>query len=260
MTLVSDIITRGYREGNTKAISFTPSADEQAEGLNHLQSIVDSMFAMVAGIKPQLWFIPTPQKTATRAARYPALLDMNPSSAYDVTLPPPNSRLMMKVTTATTVYFQYEPEDGALMEYVDVGHTATVTLDANGALFSTSGFDGQVVIPAKYPDSRNAPRRWVYRADYGSWVEITALALTDDMPFPTAFDDYWVTSLAIRIAPTFGDDPRAGTVQRHKDMATFLRLQYLQSAPVLVGEIGENSLQSYRSRLDQGDFNDGAPF
>lgn len=246
MTTASDIISRAYRESNYRAIGDTPSADEQTEGLALLQSIVDSLFAMVAGIKPMMWYVPRPQLTAPTAANYPALPgDAGILLHNDVKYPPANSRLLMKNTDATTVYFQYQPQDGALMEYVDVGHTGTVTLAGNGALFSTTGFDGEVVIPSNNPDARNAPRRWVYRGDYGSWVEIETLTLDSDMPFPTAFDDYFVTGLSIRLSPSMGMDPRQITMIRHQQMTDQIRLQYLQMKEVLVGNAGLPTEHNY---------------
>jgi len=258
MATASEVITLAYREANFKNSVGVLTAEESSEGLMLLQSVVDSFFGLVVGTKLLPWFVPSPQKTAGAAANYPALPgDHSASSHQSVMLPPSNVRLMMKNSAPVTVWFQYQPEDGAVMEYVDTGHEADVTLDANGALFGLTGSTETVDITALFPTGRNTPRRWVYRADYGSWLEITALGLTSVLPFPSAFDDYFVTSLAVRLAPRFGADPRQITLLRFNQMEVFLRGQYLQSKEVLVGTGGTPSLQSYRAGFESGSFDTG---
>jgi hypothetical protein len=72
---------------------------------------------------------------------FPAVPGSAGRTPFDPLYPPANVRLMAKNTVATRVYFQYQPQDGALMEYVDVGHTEALTLDGNGALFDLTGAD-----------------------------------------------------------------------------------------------------------------------
>lgn len=258
MATANEVITLAYREANFKNSVGVLTAEESAEGLTLLQSIVDSFFGLVVGTKLLPWFVPRPQKTAGTAANYPALPgDYSVVSAQAEALPPSNVRLMMKNLAPVTVWFQYQPEDGAVVEYVDTGHEADVTLDANGALFGLTGSTETVGITALFPTGRNTPRRWVYRADYGSWLEITALGLTSVVPFPSAFDDYFVTALAVRLSPRFGADPRQITLLRFQQMEVFLRNQYLQSKEVLVGTGGIPSLQSYGAGSRSGSFDTG---
>jgi hypothetical protein len=249
MTAASDIITLAYREANFKNALGTPTTEEFAEGLTLLQSLVDSLFGLIVGTKMKPWHIPTPQRTSSVAANYPALPgDRGVVSALDVAHPPSNTRLVVRAIEETTVYFQYHPEDGATMEYVDAGQQENITLDGNGALFGLSGSNEQVEITALFPTGRNAPRRWIYRADYGAWLEITALDLASDVPFPAMFDDYFVTALAIRLSPRFGAEPRQVTVMRYREMSGFIRLQYLQTREQIVGNAGVPSEQSYWGR------------
>lgn len=250
MTTAQDIITRAFRESNTREVGFTPSSEELSEGLDRLQTLVDIMFSMVVGTKAQQWYLPRPQMNTQVAYNYPA----EPGDAGIVppntdTTPPANVRIMSKITANTTLYFQAMPDDGALMEYVDVGQKADLTLNANGALFGMTAFDETLVIAKKYPDSRNAPRRWVYRGDIGSWVEITTLALTTDMPFPRSFDEYFITALSLRLTTAYGRDPKNITIQVWREMARFVTLQYAQSVPGLGGEVGYNTAQNYEWSL-----------
>lgn len=244
MTLASEIITRAFREANYKNTIGTLTAEESSEGLALLQSIVDSLAGLVVGTKLTPWFYPDPQRTGNVAARYPATPG-DYAIPSDQTYPPANVRLVMRNQDPVTLYFQYAPDDGALMEYVDAGHEGDVTLEGNGALIGLTGSNENIEITALYPAGRNTPRRWVYRGDYASWVEITTLAQTSTIPFPTALDDYFVTALAIRLSPRFGSEPRQITLMRYKEMQTFIRLQYLQSKEVVVGGTGLAE-QSYR--------------
>ena len=260
----TEVIKNAFREANWKAVGMDPTASEIAEGLTLLQALVDSVFGMVIGTKLHPWWVPWPQNTSSKRANYPAHPgDSGILPPNSVNNPPANARLMMKNTTAETIYFQYQPEDGAIMDYVDVGHTDTVTLDANGALFGLTGSDTTVVIPSDFPTTRNPRRRWIYRADYGSWVEIEPLELTEELPFPTWFDDFWITSLAIRMSPRFGNEPRAATMARYKDMMVFIRGQYEQQGIEIVGVPGGGpTIQSYHPMGDGGNdnFNSGDPF
>jgi len=262
MTLVSEILVAAYRESNYTAVGATPTADEQTEALALLQSLMGSVFPMVVGTKLKPWYFPWPQKNAARAANYPAAPgDSGITPPNSTETPPANVRLMMKNTAEQRVYFQYQPQDGALMEYVDIGHTATVILDANGQLFETTGSDTEITITSDFPASRNPTRRWIYRADVGSWVELTTLTLVDEMAFPIWFDDYFITALAIRLAPRFGNEPRQTTIMRYTDMNVFLRGQYEQMGIVMVGSPGgHGATQNWDNEVDAfdgGDFSSG---
>lgn len=259
MTTASSIITLAYREANFKNAVGTLTTEEQTEGLTLLQSIVDSLFGMVVGTRLTPWYVPRPQKTASTAANYPAYPgDAGLVSPHSEALPPSNVRLMMKNDAITTVFFQYQPDDGAVVEYVDVGHTEDITLDANGALFGLTGSVETIDITAQYPAGRNPPRRWIYRGDFGAWLEMTSLTLASEIPFPTAFDDFFVTALAIRLSPRFGAEPRQVTVMRFQQMETFIRLQYLQSKEQVVGNAGVPTRQVYAARGSGfQDFNSG---
>lgn len=262
MTLASSIITAAFRESNYTAVGADPTADEQGEALVLLQSIMGSMFALVIGTKLKQWFIPQPMKNNSRAANYPAAPgDAGILPPNNVDSPPANVRLTMKNTATQTVYFQYQPQDGALMEYVDVGHTADVILDANGQLFGETGGTTTITMTSDFPTNRNPTRRWVYRGDIGSWVEITSLTLTSEMPFPVWFDDYFVTELAMRLAPREGGEPRQITLMRNNDMKVFLRGEYEQMGIVIVGSpVGRHSEQAWDSDIEgfqADDFNNG---
>lgn len=72
---------------------------------------------------------------------------------------------------------------------------AILTLDGNGRYIDQGGQQSfQTPVP---------PLTWVFRADLGSWVRTNALSLTDQIPFPSMFDDFFICVLAKRLAPRY---------------------------------------------------------
>lgn len=72
---------------------------------------------------------------------------------------------------------------------------AILTLDGNGRYIDNAGQQSfQTPIPTL---------DWVYRADLAMWVRATQLTLTDNMPFPGIFDDFFICVLAKRTAPRY---------------------------------------------------------
>lgn len=259
MTTASEVISLAYREANFKASEGALTTTEQTEGLTLLQSIVSGFHGRLLGVRLIAWPLPTPQKTAAKSANYPAASGTaEPALAHaNPAYPPQNARLLYRDTADWTAYLQYEPDDGALVEYVDSGHSGTLTLDANGALFGASGTTATLDITPADGGGRNTPRRWVYRGDLGAWLEMTTLALTSDLPFPIEFDDFFITALAIRLTPRFGQEPRQITVVRYQEMTNLIKLMWQQSAPGLAKDIGVPTKQTYERGRLQGNFASG---
>jgi len=247
MTTAGEIVVLAYREANFKGTVDALSTEEQSEGLTLLKSIVDSFFGLVVGTRAAAWHVPSLSLFPGSAPTgYPVrqsemLRSGNPNDAY----PPPNVRLLMRNETTETLYLPFPAEDGAMIEYVDAGHVADVVLNGNGSLFGLSGSVEEVAITPLFPAGRNTPRRWVYRGDYASWLEISDLSASSLLPFPGMFDDYFVTALAIRLSPRFGAEPRKVTIFRAQQMEVFIRAQYAQTREQITGNGGMSSLQAY---------------
>ena len=124
-----------------------------------------------------------------------------------------------------------------------------------GSTVDAPGSDTTVVITPDWPTNRLPTRRWVYRADRASWVEIDDLTLAGELPFPVWFNDFFITELAKRLAPRFGNDPRSVTMMRNRDMTVFVRGQYEQMGIEIVGEPGGQS--SYQTHDRGQDFGTG---
>jgi len=251
MALASEVISFAYREANFNTVSGVPTTVEFAEGLTLLQPIVNALPGMVTNIRMKPWFIPAPQKVSAIAADYPAYSSdaLAPQNIYN---PPSNRRLMMRNTEDVDVFFQYQPQPGAIMEYVDTGHEGIVTLNGNASFFGLTGSNESVVINPEGAGGRNAPRRWHYRADFGGWQELTTLALTSTIPYPVEFDDYFITALAVRLSPRFGSEPRQVTILRFQQMEAYIRDQWLQAEEVLSGAHAQPTLQNWNDSYRGG--------
>lgn len=258
MTLNSTIITAAYRESNFTGQSAVLTTEEQTEGLQLLQSLVDSFFGLVIGTKANPWFVPHAFNTSPDAANYPALpgdTDHRNQNAYKY--PPSNTRVFLRSTTPETVYFQMKPQDGAMMEFVDAGFTEPVTLDGNGMFIGDVGVGYTDVIPASFGGGSRVPRRtYVFRGDIASWVQTNDLSLALHMPFPAEFDDFWITSLAMRLAPRYGNTPNEITMIRNRDMLTYIRGTYRQTAET-IGNGTSRTSQTYGSTFGGSDPDSG---
>ena len=254
MTTTSTIITAAYRESNFSEAGGTLTDDENNEALALLQSLVYSFHPTLVDLKYRPWHVPRSFETAPDRVQYPARSEEVPIlTARENQYPPSNSRVFLRNTTTQTIYLQYEPEDGAVMQFVDAGFQDTVTIDGNG-MFIGDGVDYTTTLTEAFTGGSRVPKRtYLFRADLGAWKQLDDLVLTTEFPFPPEFDDYFITALAMRLAPRFGNMPNQVTMLRNKDMMTLIRGIYRQTTPVLVGNPGERTDQNY---YNQGTFGD----
>lgn len=222
----SAIIVAALREGNLIPVDAAPTASEQAELLDLLNNYIASLIGFELGELLFEWPVPPPQRTAPVSANYPlgqGSIDL-PSDVWPY--PPANVRLAASNDTPTTVYLQQWPDDGARVAVVNVGATAALTLDGNGRLI-----DGATTYTADPP----VVAEWFYRSDLGQWTLVSDLTLTDESPFPRAFNDLLITGLSIRAAARYGNDPRATTLSTNQSMLAKFKARYRQHPPVLGG-------------------------
>lgn len=256
MTLNSVLITSAYRESNFVSQSTTLTADEQSEGLALLQGLVLSMPGLLLGHKYKPWHLPWPNRTATKGGDHPARFD-KAFDDRDVQYPPVNSRVVLRNQSPTTLYLREMPADGDLMQFVDAGFTGDVTLDANGQYIGTSGVLTTEVLPTSVGGGNRLPTvTLLYRQDIASWVRLDTLIAGAEMPYPVEFDDFWITQLAMRLSPRFGNEPRQITMMRNKDMQNFVRGWYRRDPEdVLVGDAGVNTSQNWGGATDPDGYN-----
>lgn len=264
-TAASSIINDAYREANIVALGSSPTANQQTEALERLNRYIQGVYEFELGESLADWMAPQPQRTAPVAANYPqAPYPLNTDSSilsfpmsteldpYVYPYPPKNSRLVWGGSTLT-VFFPEQPENGSRMQLVqgsgkgDNGQDGNVlTIDANGRYLSSAGntqntynFDSDTPIPTV---------SWIYISELGLWQEINDLALTDQLPFPSKFNDLWITALMIRLGPRYNKPASAETQLIFKQMLLKIKQAYRQSAPTVYGSFDfPRTLQSYIS-------------
>lgn len=248
--LASDVIQYAYREANLRAIGFTPTANETTEGLYRLNALINALFGFELGQPLNDWSLPTDVKTASQDYNYqyqgyPGNVNTwnQPGIPFndgnDISAAPPiNSRLLCRITTATTVYLPQFPADGARMAFIDNGMSANLTLDANGRKIDSSLT--KVLAPGA------ATQTWFYRADLAQWQTIAALTSSDQTPLPVEFDDLFVTGLAIRLAALDEQAPKDGTVLAYNQILKKAKARYYQpNTQMYSGQNVPNTQQSY---------------
>lgn len=226
MTTAGSIVDRCFRENNLIAIGKTPSVAQAAEALDYLNRLIKSMLGTDEGELLLDWNVPY---AGSINARWP-LYDQNPAQSATVYKgPPPNTRLLCAADpNALTIYFQNIPPDGARMALVNVGRdfvTYPLTISGNGRLIEGA----QSIIINTNPTT---PFLWLYRADLANWIPLEFPLLTgDEVPFPDSFDDFWVSLLAVRLAPLYGkvtNEVTAGVAQSGQKQ---FRARYAQEVP-----------------------------
>lgn len=194
MTTVLAIVQQAYRESNLLAITQTLDSNREAEGLAKLNWVIASALGSVIGEPLVDW----PVGTA-------GVDEFAPNwNSTQWSKPPPNSRLVVNLTTDETISLPPVPSNGARLGFVDtaVGATRTITLDGNGRLI-----EGDATLPV----AAGSAYEWLYQADTGNWARVVDLLIGDEMPFPKKYDGYFEMKTALRLNPRMGRtmDPQA---------------------------------------------------
>lgn len=239
MTLVSQIITDAYRQGNLIAKGASPTAIEEVEGLRYLSRIVKSVFGNEAG--EDLLPFPVGRGNISRPSGYPWYDDVPDNNWYV----PKNIRLMLNLDNELSVYLHPDPDDGSRFGVTDIsGNLSTYNLTVYGNGRNIDGSDSVVL------NTDGDIGEWFYREDTGNWTRYTPLSVTDEFPFPEEFDDYFVTMLALRLNPGYGIqlDPQSSEILRRSKRQLVSR--YFQTIPT-ASELGLLRLSKLDSLRDQ---------
>lgn len=239
MTLISEIITDAYRENNTIAAGKSPSSTQETEGLRLLKRVFNALIGNEAGERLRDW----PLGDYGRQT-----LDQLQLTETEIANPPINSRLVHTAEAAITIYFPPQPSDGSRMSISDPHSRLVafnVTLDANGRTIENTA---TVTL-----DTNGTFREWFYRADLSDWVRLSDLATTDNVPFPTEFDDMFVSMLAIRLSPRYGRKLTEETVSVLRSLRQNFVNRYVQSEDLRINgdlALGNMSVQSFDTGYD----------
>lgn len=255
MTLVSEIIRDAYRESNLIAISADPTTDEVDEALRLLNRIVASVYGNEAG--EQLIPLVIGRNNIDRPQGFPWYDQVPPEADWFV---PMNSRLVLNLTSAQTVYLDPNPQDGQRFGVQDKsGNLATYNfvIDPNGRTIEDT--------LSLTLNTNNANVTFMYRQDTGNWARVTPLETSDTFPFPPEFDDLFITSLAMRLNPRHAVEADAQSVQAYTRSLRQFTARYAQTQ-VVWSELGMIRLtggqQPYVSdtRYGNSQFNSGYPY
>ncbi len=259
MTLVSQIITDAYRQGNLIAKGATPTAIEEVEGLRYLSRIVKSVFGNEAG--EDLLPFPIGRGGISRPAGYPWYNDVPDNNWYV----PKNLRLMLNLEDELTVYLHPDPDDGSRFGITDVsGNLSTYNLTINGNGRNVDGSQSVVL------NTDGDIGEWFYREDLGSWTRYSPLAVADEFPFPEEFDDYFITMLALRLNPGYGvqlDPQSSAMLARSKRHLVSRYRQIIPAASELallrlakISSTRDQWKDSYHQNNPNSSFDRGWPF
>jgi hypothetical protein len=241
MTLASSIIADAYRESNLIPMGNVPNANQITEALGRLNTLFASTIGNEAG---------------------DAFEDINIGGTYSdewetTYFVPSNVRMVFNLSSSKTLCLHPRPFEGQRLSFVDAaGNLATypVTIKGNGRKI-----EGATTLTL---NTNSDTRQWFYRADLGSWVKITSLLSSDDIPFPSEFDDYFITMLALRLNPRYGQNIAPETGKALERARGQLRARYhawKQISPDFDGT-GLMNDPNYNLSPSSTDFNSGRPY
>lgn len=177
MATANDLIARALRLLNVLASGETASADEAADGLVTLNSLLNEYRGHGIGAP---------------------LTEVSVTSSYETD---GNESLLCDTTAgALTVTLPDDPLDGMMVRLVDVANSfasANVTVARNGRQIAGSAANATL-------SSNGTNRAYFYRADTGNWALVSDLVLADTQPLPARFDSALAALLAVRLAPEYG--------------------------------------------------------
>lgn len=232
MTTVSQLITDAYQYNNLVALSVIPNAAEQAKALRYLNRIFRSVFGNELGESLSSW-----RYDSVYGLR-PTALQANDLRYYSNNRPPANTRVVANLTAAATITLPSVPQDGARFALQDATRnfaTYPMTVSANGRLIENAT---QVVL-----NTNGSNAEWFFREDTGNWAKIADLALTDDFPLPSEFEEFFIMMLAMRLGASEDIDLNNQLVFVLKDVTKKLKSRYRQRTQISP-ELGTLNLPS----------------
>ena len=248
MTLISSLIADAFREGNILPLGRAPSANQQTEALRLFNGLLNAIYGDDAGESLLDWPLGT--------YGYESPNFGPPYTPYCIEHPNINRRLIATNTEAKTIFLTPFPQDGSRMGIADpFGRLAAfpVTLNANGRTIEGANLTVLLNVNGTF-------REWLYRADLGQWVKITALLATDQNAFPADFDNFFITLLALRLNPRYGRKMDDQSLAIFKSERKKFVARYLQSQPLEIDDSISWPFMSTQSYDQQREFSSNRAF
>lgn len=251
MTTIRQIVIDAFRESGVVQVGLTPEAEEFDEGLRKLQSFITSLYGYEIGVPLE------DVAFGTEGVSNSYGLAVDDESWISSSYLPSNVRLVSNLSTAKSIYLEPNPEDGARVAVVDAnGNFSSNALTIYGNGRKIAGATSAVL------NTDGVSRQWMYRADLAQWVQISDLSADDQSPFPTEFDDFLITWLAIRLNPRYQEQTAPETLRAYQENRKKFVSRYSQKQEVdLEDALIRNSLNGngyYSSRFtSRAKFNRG---
>lgn len=217
MSTIRQLIIDSYREAGIVATGEEPDADQLDEALRRLNVLYKSIFGNELG--ENLVVVNYGRDGLVNAFA----IAEDVSSEIDSTFVPVNTRLILNIAEAGTLYLDPNPRDGARMGVIDNGNnlaTYNVVIDGNGRKIE--------MVDTVTLNTNGVNREWFYRADLGSWTRKTDLLVGDPSPLPDEFDDLLISMLAVRINPRHGAETSNEMIETLKRARRMFRARYAQ--------------------------------
>lgn len=244
MTTVSQIVTDAYQAENLIAVNAIPTAAEQDKGVRTLNRIFRSMLGNEIGEKLYSINLGVNNIDGRVASSVNPLYVMEGLSVYPQNYAARNTRLVLNLTAATTIYMPPLPKDGARFAVIDNSANLNIynlTILGNGNTFDTQ--------TTKVLNTASLQSEWFFREDTGNWQLISNLTLLDNFPLPSEFEEFFIYLLAMRLTAGQGTSLDSQGSFIIKDMMRKIRARYRQTVEVPT-ERGLYALPS--SYLSQG--------
>jgi hypothetical protein len=196
MTLCSEIVRRAFTEIRIIGGGRSPRATEGADAMIALQGLIDGLSGFGIGEE---------------------LTDYEPTTGDTLA-----SNVRVLCDDSLTLTLPATPNPGARVQIVDVGgsmSTNPVTLQRNGRKL-------EAAYASLTLNTDGLDRTWMYRGDTANWQRISALALTDELPFPD--DEAFVLELGLRLAPQYGAQLSAESQVARQRAMNRLKARYRQ--------------------------------
>ena len=193
MSTNRSIINKAFREAGITEVGEAPETEEFDEALIALQDLYVTFFGNELG--EQL----TPVNYGTNGITNSYALDADQSDLVDDYYIPENSRLILNIDEAKTLYLHPKPQPGARFGIIDNKEnlaTYNVVISGNGRKIEDAA--------TLTLNTNGLAREWFYRDDLADWTRITDLLADSESPFPREFDIFLQTALAVRLNPRYG--------------------------------------------------------
>lgn len=217
MTTASVIINRAFRETQIVPSDVAPTDAQITEALPLLQGIIDRY---VRAPIITLWL---GDLSGIQQQRGQIMRNFTPYA--DRVAIPQDIYLNCLLTEAKTIKLPPSPGDGARIVILDVGGTFGthfLTIEGNGNL--VDGGSSLVL------NASGAGVSLIYRRELAQWnIVLDAVGLSNNLPYPSLYDDLFIIELAMRLEPRYGKEMPAITMEIYKQVRSQFTGRYMMT-------------------------------